>query len=56
MQATEIIFLLIIGIALCAFLGYHDFLIYNNTTTNETFKWKEYEYQMEATRYQVGRA
>jgi len=43
-----VLFLGIITIALAAFFGYHMYLIYQNKTTYETYKWQDYEdYKME---------
>eukprot|EP00026_Physarum_polycephalum_P011437 Phypoly_transcript_11663.p1 GENE.Phypoly_transcript_11663~~Phypoly_transcript_11663.p1 ORF type:complete len:396 (+),score=12.81 Phypoly_transcript_11663:41-1189(+) len=36
------IFCAVLAIVLFLFLGYHIFLIYRNTTTNESYKWKDF--------------
>eukprot|EP00854_Cymbomonas_tetramitiformis_P009015 gene9015-10682_t len=46
MLATLMLFLVIITVALAAFLSYHLFLLYRNTTTNETYKWKDWQHDM----------
>jgi hypothetical protein len=42
MLAALVLFLAIIAVALVAFLGYHLYLVYRNTTTAETFKWQDW--------------
>jgi palmitoyltransferase ZDHHC4 len=33
----------VLAIVLYLFWGYHVYLIYRNTTTNETYKWKDFK-------------
>ena len=42
------IFCAIIGVALLGFWGYHMYLVYCGTTTNETFKWGDLEDELRA--------
>lgn len=41
--ACLFIFALVMGIAICLFLTYHIYLLYNGTTTNETFKYETFQ-------------
>jgi palmitoyltransferase ZDHHC4 len=39
-------FCVVVTLVLFTFLGYHMWLIKENTTTNETFKWKDLKYEL----------
>ncbi|MCL7034790.1 hypothetical protein MKW94_020721 [Papaver nudicaule] len=41
-QILLMVFLAVISLLLAGFFGYHAHLCITNTTTNETFKWKDY--------------
>ncbi|CAM6114097.1 unnamed protein product [Calypogeia fissa] len=42
-QVLMMIFLSVVSILLVSFTGYHIYLVVMNTTTNETYKWDDYQ-------------
>ncbi|KAH9605092.1 hypothetical protein KSS87_016019 [Heliosperma pusillum] len=42
-QILLMVFLVVVCLLMAAFFGYHAKLCYSNTTTNETYKWQDYE-------------
>eukprot|EP00250_Pteridium_aquilinum_P011690 c20240_g2_i3 orf=500-1261(+) len=42
-QLLLLLFLGVISLLLMGFFGYHLYLVFTNTTTNETFKWESYK-------------
>lgn len=45
------LFCVVLAIVLYLFFFYHLYLIYRNTTTNETYKWKDYKRKIEFIRH-----
>lgn len=57
MLVALVLFLAIIAAALVAFLAYHLYLVYCNTTTAETFKWQDWvSEQTHAAQHRAGSA